>query len=142
MQLAAAQLELNFDAPPAPPCVSPLAARGSRNYHAGRAAENRVCDQYVKRGCALLDQRWRGASGEIDLIFDDGKTIIFVEVKCSKTFEAAAMMLTGRQMFRIFNAGQDYLGGLPRGELTPARIDAAVVNATGAIQIIENMILH
>ena len=52
------------------------------------------------------------------------------------------MKLTRRQMSRIFNAGQEYLGGLPRGELTPARIDAALVNATGAIQIIENMILH
>ncbi|MBQ5954139.1 MAG: YraN family protein [Lachnospiraceae bacterium] len=34
-----------------------------------------------KKGCRLLEKNFRIRSGEIDLIMEDGSTIVFVEVK-------------------------------------------------------------
>ena len=34
-----------------------------------------------KKGCRLLDTNFRSRAGEIDIIVEDGRTIVFVEVK-------------------------------------------------------------
>ena len=108
------------------------------NYHAGVSAEQAVARHYVRRGAVLRESRWRGRSGEIDLIFSEADTIVFVEVKKSRTHAQAAERLTRRQMGRIRRSGEDYLGGCPKGTLTDARVDVALVDATGAIEIIDN----
>jgi len=42
----------------------------------------RAAEHYLKsEGWQLLARRWSGQRGEIDLIFRDGDTIVFVEVK-------------------------------------------------------------
>ena len=111
--------------------------RGATSYHAGLAAEDSVARTYVERGGTLLAQRWRGASGEIDLIFRLAEQIVFVEVKQSKTFARAATALSPRQVQRIFNAGSEFLATQPKGQLTPCRFDLAVVDGTGTVQIMQ-----
>ena len=63
--------------------------QGAVSYHAGRAAELQVAQDYRRRGFALAHERWRGKAGEIDLILRDGDGIIFVEVKKSKSHDSA-----------------------------------------------------
>ena len=108
------------------------------NYHAGVSAEQAVARRYVRQGAVLRETRWRGRCGEIDLIFADGDTIVFVEVKKSRTHAQAALRLSARQMTRILRSAKDYLGQCPNGTLTDARLDVALVDAHGVIDIIPN----
>ncbi len=112
--------------------------QGSRAFHAGQAAELSVASEYERRGYQIAHQRWRGAAGEIDLIVRNSEGLVFVEVKKSASFEAAANRLARRQISRIYDAAAQYLAQEPQGQLTNVRFDAALVDAVGNIQIIEN----
>ncbi|MEZ5913287.1 MAG: YraN family protein [Paracoccaceae bacterium] len=111
---------------------------GATSYHAGLAAEEIVKARYASLGMTHAASRWRGRGGEIDLIFRDGRALIFVEVKASKTLDAAAARLSPRQAQRIMDAAQEYAGGEPQGLLSDMRVDLACVDAQGRVAIIEN----
>lgn len=129
---------------PVPP-VSPVRpsrtariARGLSAHASGHQAERCVAAVYRARGCEILAQCWRGRAGEIDLILRDGSALVFVEVKKSATHAIAAERLSRRQMDRICLAAQEYCAGLPEGSLTEQRFDAALVDGTGAVEVIAN----
>ena len=111
---------------------------GLRSYHAGLAAEEQVAQFYDRSGRAVCARRWRGSTGEIDLIARDGADVIFIEVKQSRTHAMAAERLTPWQMQRIYGAASEFLAGEPRGQLTEVRFDLALVDAAGRIEIVEN----
>ena len=115
---------------------------GSVGYHAGDVAEDIVASDYICRNYQLAARRWRGKGGEIDLVMRDGDKVIFVEVKKSKTFAAAAHRLKGTQMERICTAAQEFLAGEPRGQLTNVRFDLVMVDGTGAVKVIENAFME
>lgn len=112
--------------------------RGRASYHAGKAAEDAVAQLYEARGVAICARRWRGHSGEIDLVGRMGDEIIVVEVKQSRTHDLAASHLTQGQVGRIFATAEEFLGGEPKGLLTDVRIDLALVDGFGRIEILEN----
>ena len=116
--------------------------RGKTNFHAGLAAENTIAQDYERRGYAVARRRWRGVAGEIDLILRDGSGLVFVEVKQSRDFARAAQSLSSRQISRIYASAEEYLAQEPQGSLTPMRFDVALVDGSGALQIIENAIGH
>lgn len=111
---------------------------GLARHLAGKSAEAVVARHYAHRGYALERSRWRGASGEIDIILRQGSEVVFVEVKAARTLAEAAERLTIRQMRRIWGAAAEFLEGEPARGLTPARIDAALVDRQGRIEILEN----
>jgi putative endonuclease len=84
-------------------------------------------------------RRWRGPSGEIDLILHDGDGFIFVEVKKARKHDQAAERLSQRQMSRIAMAAQEFVGTCPRGSLTDMRFDLALVDGQGQVKVIENL---
>ncbi|PPB79929.1 putative endonuclease [Albidovulum inexpectatum] len=92
---------------------------------------------YVARGCKVLDRRWRGKSGEIDLILADDDGVVFVEVKQASTVEAAAERLQPRQVKRILAAAEEYVARLPTGLATNMRLDLALVDRSGRIELRE-----
>lgn len=112
--------------------------RGLANYHAGHAAEGAVARHYSDRGVAIFAQNWRGSLGEIDLIGRDGEQLIFVEVKQSRSHDLAASHLSQAQIGRIFATVDEFLAGEPKGLLTDVRIDLALVDGLGRIDVIEN----
>lgn len=112
--------------------------RGKTAYHAGAAAEEIVATRYARCGSPILAKRWRGSSGEIDLVARDGDSIIFIEVKKSRSHAQAATRLTRRQMDRIYGAGSGFLATQPRGQLTDVRFDLALVDDQGRVDVIEN----
>lgn len=144
--------QLAFDFTPIPavtaaavavPAVGPAATdrrrlRGAMAYQAGASAEMLVSIDYERRGFPVVQHRWRGKGGEIDLIAQDGDGLVFIEVKHSKTFDRAAARLTAAQMRRIYASAEEYLGRMPRGSLTEVRFDVALVNGQGETRIIEN----
>ncbi|MTH63780.1 YraN family protein [Paracoccus shanxieyensis] len=112
--------------------------RGQKAYSAGLMGEESVCRDYVSRGYAPIASRWRGSCGEIDLIMQRGDEYVFVEVKASSSHARAAERIDRRQMDRICNAALEFCTGLAQGLLTLMRFDAALVDATGRVQVIEN----
>ena len=124
---------------------TPLQARrdaGKRADFAGRSAEQAVTVQFDRLGYDLVDLRWRGQAGEIDLIFQGADTYVFVEVKQARTHDQAIARLRPAQMQRIHAAASEYLAYTPDGQLSSVRFDLATVDSTGDIQIIENAFGH
>lgn len=113
-------------------------ARGLVNYHAGHAAEGAVARHYETRGTTICARNWRGLTGEIDLIGRAGDQVIFVEVKQSRTHDLAASHLSQAQIGRIFATVDEFLASEPKGLLTDVRIDLALVDGMGRIEVIEN----
>lgn len=89
---------------------------GQRSYHAGRVAEDQVAARYAHLGADVCARRWRGRSGEIDLIARDGAQVIFIEVKQSRSHARAAESLSARQMARICASASEFLGGSLQGK--------------------------
>ena len=115
--------------------------RGKTAFLRGQSAEEQVCRMYQKHGARMLYERWRGAAGEIDLIFEGLSGIICVEVKASRTHAAAAQSLRPRQLARLCAAAEEFLGTQPQGALTQMRFDVALVDGQGQIDILENAVL-
>lgn len=112
--------------------------RGLANYHSGHAAESSVARHYEDRGIRICAKNWRGITGEIDLIGRQGAEVIFVEVKQSRTHDLAASHLSRAQIGRIFATVDEFLAGEPKGLLTDVRIDLALVDGQGRIEVVEN----
>lgn len=124
--------------------AAPLGRRqaGLQAYLSGAMAEDGVMLDYLARGCTLLEKRWRGQGGEIDLIFRDGPLYVICEVKKARDFDRAIERLRPAQMARIYTAAQEYLGQVPEGQLAEMRFDLALVNAHGEIRVLENPAGH
>ncbi|QDY69669.1 YraN family protein [Qingshengfaniella alkalisoli] len=114
---------------------------GARNYHAGLSAEDAVQRQYEASGATCLERRWRGRSGEIDLIFERSGLIVFVEVKTSSSFARATQRLSARQLRRLQTTAEEYLTMLPDGLNTACQFDLGVVNGVGQVEIIPNILI-
>lgn len=104
----------------------------------GKSAEDRVLRAYKEAGHRLVCQRWRGPAGEIDLVLEKAGEIVFVEVKSSRSFAAAAAHLTRRQIARLMASAEAALGSFPKGSLTPMRFDVALVDDRGRVDVIPN----
>ena len=122
----------------ATPVQRSRSSRGLANYHAGHAAEASVARHYEERGVSICARNWRGLTGEVDLVGRDGDVVIFVEVKQSRTHDLAASHITPGQIARIFSTVEEFVAGEPKGQLTDVRIDLALVDGQGRIDVIEN----
>ena len=118
--------------------IDSRAARGRTAFLAGLAAEDIVARAYVAAGYTLVAERWRGRRGEIDLVFETAAGVVMVEVKASKTRDAAASHLTPAQVTRLYATAEEYLATLPNGALTDIRFAVALVDQSGALDILEN----
>jgi putative endonuclease len=118
------------------------AARGAVANRSGTEAEAIVARRYERAGHAVADMRWRGRSGEIDLVARDGEGYVFVEVKKARCFARAAESLRPRQVARIMNAALEYLADAPRGLMTDMRFDLALVDGQGRVEVVENAFMQ
>lgn len=128
---------------------TPLAAdtrakqhRGRMAHQFGQSAEDQVSRVYERRGANILERRWRGQSGEIDLILQDAEVLVFVEVKASKSIEKAMHSLSTVQMSRIHRCAEEYLTKVPTGSLTEVRFDLACCDGMDQPQVFENAFGH
>ncbi|MCT4373477.1 YraN family protein [Yangia mangrovi] len=147
MSIHPSQMEFDFSrSPPVPAILPPRRAevdrlrrrsRGEMSYFAGLAAEEGIARDYERRGYPLLRRRWRGRSGEIDLIFRDGAGFVFVEVKASWSFDQALEHLRCRQIRRLQKSAEEFVGTQPLGALSEMRFDVALMDRHGLIRVIE-----
>ena len=47
----------------------------------GRKGERFACRHLLRKGFDILARRWRGRSGELDLVAFEGELLVFLEVK-------------------------------------------------------------
>lgn len=93
----------------------------------GAEAEQRAATYLAARGLRLLARNWRCRLGEIDLVFLDGGTLVFVEVRArrSKGFGGAAESITTAKRARLRRAAEAYLA--QSGHRGPCRFDAVLI---------------
>lgn len=96
----------------------------------GTEAEDRAAAYLQDRGFTIITRRYRARGGEIDLIALDGETLVFVEVKLSRSRsrlpEAA---LHDTKWSRIRAAARQYLASL--AENREVRFDVVAIDPEG-----------
>jgi putative endonuclease len=99
----------------------------------GESGEDRAVGELTRRGYAILARRYRTRYGEIDIVAEDGDTIVFVEVKARATdeFGTAAEAVTDWKQRRLASMAVDYLA---RRHVTnrPCRFDVVAIAAMGS----------
>lgn len=80
----------------------------------GAPAEQWAAHYLQKQGLKLIEQNYRGRFGEIDLIMQDGNTLVFIEVRLRRNtdFGGAAASIDIHKQKRIISTSQQYLSGL------------------------------
>lgn len=105
--------------------------RINKPYHSGRQAERRALQFLEGYGLKHLGSNYRAADGEIDLILQDGDTIVFVEVRSRSDdrYMDTVESINQRKVGRIINASRQYLQRHGISESALCRFD--VVTITG-----------
>ncbi|MBB5191200.1 putative endonuclease [Silvimonas terrae] len=93
----------------------------------GDAAEARAADYLAARGLTLLARNWHCRFGEIDLIAQEGETLVFVEVRQRRNtrFGGAAFSITPAKQARLLATSTLYLAQLQ--PQPPCRFDAIII---------------
>ena len=94
----------------------------------GREAEALAAALLSRAGMTVLGRRVRTRGGELDLVAQDGATLVFVEVKGRGRldFGRAEEMVDGRKRRRLAAAAEAYLSRLPQ-PAPPCRFDVVAV---------------
>jgi putative endonuclease len=77
----------------------------------GKTGEDLAAAELERRGYAVLARRYRTRHGEIDIVAQDGDTLVFVEVKTRATGKCgtATEAMTPRKQRRLASMARDYL---------------------------------
>lgn len=77
----------------------------------GRSAEIAAAAELGKRGYKIIASNYRCRFGEIDLIANEGDSLVFVEVRCRRSLEygTAAESVTPAKQRKIAVTAQHYL---------------------------------
>ena len=106
---------------------------------AGARAEELVAELFRRAGLRIVARNWRCRHGEIDLIAQEGRTLVFAEVRyrASSRFGGAAESITDAKRSRLVVAAGLYLAGRPQ---TDCRFDVLLLDALhgGSIRWIRN----
>ena len=98
--------------------------RGRKAERRGRRAEI-FCAWILRcKGYRILAQRHRTPVGELDVIAQRGRTLVFVEIKARASLTAAAEALRPKQQARLMRAAECFLSRQPDLASRPA--DAAI----------------
>jgi putative endonuclease len=95
----------------------------------GKLGESLAVEELERRGYAILARRYRTRVGEIDIVAEDGETLVFVEVKARATteFGSAVEAVTRRKQLKLIAMASDYLA---RSEISsrPCRFDVVAID--------------
>jgi putative endonuclease len=94
----------------------------------GAQAEQWAAQHLQQQGLKPIAQNYRGRFGEIDLIMQDGPSLVFIEVRLRRNpdFGGAAASIDSRKQQRIIRTAQQYLAGL--NHIPPCRFDVVLMD--------------
>ncbi len=110
----------------------------------GQFYEQTAADYLQRRGLKLIEKNFISKGGELDLVMQEGSSIIFVEVKYRKTqsYGHAAETVTRQKQLRLIKAANWWM--LKRGlntDATDFRFDVIAIHHDGHhIEWIKNAI--
>lgn len=105
-------------------------------YSAGVSGEQQAEAYLVRRGMTVLARRYRGGDGEIDLVMQDGETVVFVEVKARPAGRRGEglMAVTPAKQRRMTHAALAFL--VEREWMTRSvRFDVVEITAQGVLYV-------
>lgn len=104
----------------------------------GQTAESSAAAFLQANGLKLVARNWRCRFGEIDLVMQDGATLVFVEVRLRRRsdFGGAAASVTPAKQKKLLAAARQYLATLKT--LPPCRFDVVALAGGGAPEWIRN----
>jgi putative endonuclease len=97
----------------------------------GSEGESIACRELENRGYRIVERNFRTRFGEIDLVADDGGTVVFVEVKTKSdgSFGDPVEEVTPQKQRQIVSMGEFYATYCcPRN--TPCRFDVVTVDCS------------
>lgn len=105
-----------------------LAKRRTARQIIGQQGEDRALSLLLGNGLTLVERNFRCKGGEIDLIMQQGATLVFVEVRkrAQSGFGGAADTVTARKQTRLIVAAQVYLQRYR--ELPACRFDVVAID--------------
>ena len=110
--------------------AAPTAARG-------RAAEDIAARYLTRQKLKIIERNFRVRGGEIDLICEERRTIVFVEVRLrgNKHFGGAAASITHSKQQRLILAAQHWLLQKKEFANRDCRFDCIVMDAADEARI-------
>jgi putative endonuclease len=103
--------------------------------NAGLVSEKIAETFLTNQGLKLVSKNYHCRYGEIDLIMQDAKTLVFIEVRLRSNlrFGDAASSITLQKQQKLINTAQHYLQ--QNNINMPCRFDALVLNKAGQANI-------
>lgn len=97
---------------------------------AGENAEQAACDFLLSKQFKLIERNVRYPFGEIDLLMQDGKELVFVEVRFrrSQSFGGGIESVTVSKRKKMANAAQAWLSGNKHWANAACRFDVIAVD--------------
>lgn len=108
-----------------------------KNFRFGLYAEYLIMLIYNLKFYSILKHRMRNYGGEIDIICQRGKQLVFIEVKARKD-KIDDILCTPLQQNKIRKAAEIYLAANPKYRDFDLRFDLVVVRPWRLPKIIEN----
>lgn len=111
-----------------------------RRAERGARAERRAAEWLRAQGLKLVERNVRSRFGEIDLVMEDGDTLVFVEVRYRgrNDYGGAAASVTAAKQGRLRRAIGVYIAGHPRAGKRNLRADVVAISGEGEIEWIPN----
>lgn len=104
-------------------------------HNPGLAAEKIAATFLTQQGLKLVTSNFHCRYGEIDLIMQEGPTLVFVEVRLrtNQTFGTAAASITPKKQQKLIHTAQFYLQ--QHALNLPCRFDAVLLSKADMAQI-------
>ena len=114
-----------------------------KRHHIGAWGEKIASQHLVAKGYQILARNWRTQEGEVDLVAQDGETVVFVEVKTrtSKDFGWPEESITAAKRRRLQRSALAYLSDQDLMDVL-WRIDVIAIdrNRSGGVERLEHYI--
>lgn len=107
----------------------------------GRSAEIAAAAELGRRGYSIVASNYRCRRGEIDLVANEGDSLVFVEVRCKRTDEygTPAESITAAKMRKLIATAEHYL--VEHGSTDVAcRFDVVEVVASDGKLVVKDII--
>ena len=100
----------------------------------GRGAEQLAYEYLVRQGVQVIHRNFRCRLGEIDLIAQDGRCLVFVEVRYrgSGSLSRASLTVDDRKQGKLIRTAALYLGKRPHYANSTMRFDVVAIDADPA----------